>query len=199
MKLVLVGGQSRNIGKTSVMAGLIQALPQYHWTAIKLTLFGHNICAQSGKACDCAIAEHPYLITPEQDSSTGTDTSRYLAAGAAQAFWARVHQQELVTALPALQAIIQEEAYVIIESNSLRQFITPDLYLQVIAPNVSDVKLSAQRLLDLADAYLVVTETGTPINSTLKLSAGRPRFYISPAQAFISPELIQFVKARLQL
>ena len=199
MKLVLVGGQSRNIGKTSVMAGLIQAFPQYLWTAIKLTLFGHNICTQSGKVCDCAIAQHPYLITQEQHRTTGTDTSRYLAAGAAQAFWARVHQQELETALPALQAIIQGQAYVIVESNSLRQFITPDLYLQVIAPNVTDVKLSAQRLLDLADAYLVVTDSTAPVNHTLKLSAGRPRFYISPAQAFISPELIQFVKARLQL
>src|SRR6266550_816622 len=34
MSLVVVGGHSRNIGKTSVVAGLIEALPQYNWTAV---------------------------------------------------------------------------------------------------------------------------------------------------------------------
>ena len=41
--LIVVGGHTRNIGKTSVVAGLIQALPQFDWTAMKITQFGHGI------------------------------------------------------------------------------------------------------------------------------------------------------------
>ena len=33
MAIVVVGGHTRNIGKTSVMAGLIRALPEMRWTA----------------------------------------------------------------------------------------------------------------------------------------------------------------------
>ena len=35
--LVVVGGHSRNIGKTSVVSGLIRRLREYHWTALKIT------------------------------------------------------------------------------------------------------------------------------------------------------------------
>ena len=44
MKIVVVGGNSREIGKTSVVVGLIRALRHRNWTAIKLTQFGHGIC-----------------------------------------------------------------------------------------------------------------------------------------------------------
>ena len=37
MAVVVVGGQSRKVGKTSVVCGLIAALPEMRWTAIKLT------------------------------------------------------------------------------------------------------------------------------------------------------------------
>ena len=42
MKMVVEGGNSRDIGKTSVVAGLINALRRYNWTAIKLTQYGHG-------------------------------------------------------------------------------------------------------------------------------------------------------------
>jgi hypothetical protein len=61
--LVAVGGHSRNIGKTSVVASLIRALPQWNWTAMKITQFGHGVCSVSGKGCDCSLA-------PEHDRGT---------------------------------------------------------------------------------------------------------------------------------
>ena len=48
MSLVVVGGHSRNIGETSVAAGLIAALPRYNWTAMKITQHGHGICSAAG-------------------------------------------------------------------------------------------------------------------------------------------------------
>ena len=36
--LVVVGGHSRNIGKTSVVAGIIRKLHHWKWTAVKTPL-----------------------------------------------------------------------------------------------------------------------------------------------------------------
>ena len=43
MSLIVIGGHSRNVGKTSVVAGLIAATPQLNWTAFKITQYGHGI------------------------------------------------------------------------------------------------------------------------------------------------------------
>ncbi len=41
--VVVVGGHSRNIGKTSVICGIIGALPTWNWTAIKITPHAHVV------------------------------------------------------------------------------------------------------------------------------------------------------------
>ncbi len=48
MAIVVVGGHSRNVGKTSVVAGLIAALPEFQFAAMKITQYGHGICAADG-------------------------------------------------------------------------------------------------------------------------------------------------------
>ena len=53
MAIVVIGGHSRSVGKTSVVAGLISALPELNWTAVKVTQYGHGICSANGKPCDC--------------------------------------------------------------------------------------------------------------------------------------------------
>jgi hypothetical protein len=63
MAIVVIGGHSRNIGKTSVVAGLIAALPAYNWTAFKVTQFGHGRCSLNGKPCHCTTADHTWAIS----------------------------------------------------------------------------------------------------------------------------------------
>ena len=59
--LVVVGGHSRNIGKTSVVAGLIRRLRDRKWTAVKITQYGHGVCSNEGKSCECSTEpEHPF-------------------------------------------------------------------------------------------------------------------------------------------
>src|ERR1041385_2534228 len=123
MKMVMVGGHTRNIGKTSVVEGIIRGLPEMNWTAVKVTQFGHGVCSTSGELCDCAVAEHAFAITAERRADSGTDTARFLAAGARRALWVRTGQGELLAALPALRQTIAGEECVIVESNSLRRFI----------------------------------------------------------------------------
>ncbi len=51
--LVVVGGHSRNIGKTSVVAGLIRKLRDLHWTALKITQYGNGVCPNHTVAAGC--------------------------------------------------------------------------------------------------------------------------------------------------
>src|SRR2546428_11138746 len=92
MAIVVIGGHSRSVGKTSVVAGLIAALPAYNWTAFKVTQYGHGICSRSGEACDCAAADHSWAISEEKDRSGESDTLRFLAAGAPPAGGVRTEQ-----------------------------------------------------------------------------------------------------------
>jgi len=204
MKLVMVGGHSRNVGKTSVVAGIIAGLPEFNWTAAKITQFGHGVCSVNGEACGCAVSEHQFSITEERLRDTGTDTSRFLAAGARRSLWVRTKQGELVTALPSFRAKIEADDFVIVESNSLRRFITPALYIQVLDATNQDFKVSAQQYFDLSDAYILVKKKGqkdpTPADNALlarEIEKNKPYFFVNEEDSFISQEVVEFVRSRL--
>ncbi|HEY0786760.1 MAG TPA: hypothetical protein VGD62_12885 [Acidobacteriaceae bacterium] len=202
MAIVVVGGHSRNIGKTSVVAGLIRALPEARWTAFKLTQYGHGFCTADGAACDCQTDDHTLAISAERDPSTGTDSARYLAAGAVRSLWVRTRQGMLAAAMPRVR---QEMAAsqgaggnVIMESNSVMQFLRPDLYLSVLDAGTADFKETARRYLDRADAVLVVERALGPQwqRVSLRLLEGRPRFLVRGPD-FVTAELVEFVRARV--
>src|SRR4030088_1348659 len=114
MAIVIIGGHSRSVGKTSVVAGLIAALAEFDWIAVKITQYGHGICSANGEACDCATGDHSWAITEERDRSGESDTSRFLVAGAGRAFWVRTEQGRLAEAMPSLRQRIEGVGNVIV-------------------------------------------------------------------------------------
>lgn len=154
MAIVVVGGHSRNIGKTSVVCALIAAMPEWHWTAIKITQCKHD----KGKieTCDCELAGQAIAISEEHDSEAGTDSSRYLAAGAVRSLWVRTRQGQLAEAMPRIRAEVVDSENVILESNRVLEYLEPDLYVSVLDPQVADFKASALQYLARADAILVL-------------------------------------------
>jgi len=196
--LVVIGGHSRNVGKTSVVAGLIAALADRKWTAVKITQYGHGICSANGEACDCATGDHSWAITEERDRSGQTDTSRFLAAGAAQVFWARTEQGRLAEAMPTLRQRLARARNVIIESNSVLKFLRPDLYLSVLDPATADFKDSAREFLDRADAVILHQNSGDAAwhSVSLKPVASQPIFRITPPN-YVTPEIVDYVRSKL--
>ncbi len=156
MNVVVVGGHTRNIGKTSLMAALIREFAPLGWTAVKITQYGHGICSHDGHACQCAPQEHPFALTEERDTAARSDTSRFLAAGARRSLWLRARQNQLGQALPLLMRKLVRARWVVIESNSILEFIDPLLYIAVLDRSRPDFKTSAQRWLDRADALVPV-------------------------------------------
>ena len=198
MALIVIGGHSRNVGKTSVVAGLIAALADWQWTAVKITQYGHGICSANGEACDCATGDHSWAISEERDRSGDTDTSRFLVAGAAQVFWARTEQGRLAEAMPALRQRLATARNVIIESNSVLKFVRPDLYLSVLDPATADFKTSAREFLDRADAVILHQNAGESAWDAVSLKpvASQPIFRITPPN-YVTPEIVSYVRSKL--
>jgi hypothetical protein len=168
-RLVVVGGHTRSIGKTQLVCDIIAAFPKTEWIAGKITQYGHGVCAQNGENCDCAPDDHVCALDWETHADTGTDSARFLAAGARRAFWLRTKQGYLAEGLPLLRDALREIAAdsdgemnraVILESNSLMQFVKPSLYFAVIDPMKDDFKESAQFALDRAHALVLRGEIG---------------------------------------
>jgi len=197
--LVVVGGHSRSVGKTSVVANLIRALPERNWTAMKITQFGHGICSASGSVCGCCLEpDHPYAIAAEREPNR-TDTGRFVAAGARESYWVRTAGGQLSHAMPAIRRVLEASENLIVESNSLMEFVKPDFYLVVMDFSQPDFKASSMRYLERADAIVMVrrgraepTWTGV----ARELWEGKPRFAVEPPD-YMTAELAAFVNGRL--
>jgi hypothetical protein len=206
MGLIVIGGHSRNIGKTSVVAGLIAALPEFNWTAMKITQYGHGVCSLNGVSCHCATDDHSWAISEEKDRSGKSDTSRFLVAGAARVWWVRTEQGRLAEAMPAIRRRLAESKNMILESNSVLKFLHPNLYLTILDPENADFKKSAREFLDRADGLILrqpepeaqTNEKPAWQGVSLKPVAGRPMFPVHPPE-YLSPQIIEFVRSRLRL
>jgi hypothetical protein len=175
MRTVVVGGSARNVGKTSLICGLISAMPECPWTVVKITSHDHGKTAP---------------IWEETQAGQGTDTSRYLAAGARRAL--------LVTApdgnvpIAELRAAIADDRWLFFETNQIQSVHRPDGVLALIGPEETDSKSSFAAVVQRADALIY---TGSYPGPTRHVDT-RPTFVLPDLQD-ISPELIQWMRARL--
>jgi hypothetical protein len=186
-RVIVVGGHTRSIGKTQLVCDLISAFPESNWTAGKITQYGHGVCAQNGENCDCAPDEHVCAISWEQQPNE-TDSGRFLAAGARRSFWLRTKQGFLAEGMPLLRGALREleskspnaGGNLILESNTLLQFLKPSLYLMVVDPTKTDFKDSARLQMDRASAVIfrnVLENVAAPwAVASAKLLAGKPQF-----------------------
>ncbi len=200
MATLVIGGHSRNIGKTSVVAGLIRALPQFHWTAFKITQYGHGFCTADGAPCDCQTDDHTLAVSAERPGGDATtDSGRYLAAGAARSLWVRARTGMLAEAMPRIRKELAASENSILESNSILQFLRPTLYLSVLDPATADFKDSARLFLDRADALITVDRPLSPRwkQVSARLLEGKPAFAVA-APSYLSDELVAWVRHRLE-
>jgi hypothetical protein len=192
-RVIVVGGHTRSIGKTQLVCDLIAAFPEANWVAGKITQYGHGVCAENGEDCDCAPNEHICAMSWETRCDNGTDSSRFLAAGARRSFWLRTKQGFLAEGMPLLRAALcdaqlpgdRRPQNLILESNTLLQFWKPSLYLMVLDSTKQDFKDSARLQMDRASAFVLrhalpnlsdasghTGWTGVP----LQLLRGKPQF-----------------------
>jgi hypothetical protein len=126
---IIVGGESKNAGKTTVVCRLIRGFPDIPWTAVKLSGHAHD------------LEPGAWALAAESTAGTATDTQRYLAAGAAHALWVRGDAE---AALPALRERLARAPNWIIESTRAVDWIEHDFAILVTAEDSSEVKPHAK-------------------------------------------------------
>ena len=199
--LVVVGGHSRNIGKTSVVAGLIRKLKDRPWTALKITQYGNGFCSHHGVACGCEPEpDQPFALSEEFEANR-TDTGRFLAAGAERSFWLRVPTGELASAQATVSKILAQGQNAIVESNSVLELVQPDIFLMLLDFSCQDFKASSLRFMDRADAFVVI-DRGINAPMWEEIARGmwdhKPQFPVKPPN-YVTPALAGFVRSMLAL
>ena len=193
MKLIVVGGQSRSVGKTSLVASIVKATRDLGWTALKITQYGHGVCSTTGGLCACAVEDPAcsYSIAPELCRNGRSDTSRFLRAGASEVYWVRTRMGNLAAAMPELSRMLSTREFVIMESNSVLEFLRPALYISVLQPEIQDFKTSCRLYSTRADAFVVA-------GSAMPSPDSRPVFTVHPPE-YCSPEIVALVLRQLKL
>jgi hypothetical protein len=125
---ILVGGLARKSGKTLLACRIIALTPERGWLAVKVS---HHAPA-SGAA---------FELMEEFEAGPNGDTCRYLAAGAARAFWLR---GDLEAGLDSLKLLLGTSENWIVESTRAVKLLPHDFALLAVDPaRVEDGKLSA--------------------------------------------------------
>jgi len=196
--VVVIGGQASGVGKTGAICALIAAMPERRWTAIKITQ-----CVHEGNGCHCELGGRAVAMSEELSKAGASDTSRYLAAGAVRSLWVRTRRGSLAEAMPQIQEEIARAANVVLESNSVLEFLKPDLYAVVLSAAGDDFKASARRFLDRADAILMAArvasdgagEAAWPGELGERL-ARVPQFEMAPSR-LLPAEFVAFAAERM--
>ncbi len=101
--------------------------------------------------------------------------------------------------MPRISQELSRSENAILESNSILEFLEPDLYLTVLDPAVADFKDSARRFLHRADAVLLASDiAGAPDWPEINPGhfVGQTALQIEPP-LYVSDDLVEFVRARL--
>ena len=176
MAIVVVCGSGRGVGKTSLVCGLIAAIPEMRWTACKITSHDH------GK---------PEPVWEETESQGATDTARFRAAGAERALLISASNDELEAALSGVLVGPREKANAIFESNRILQHVKPDLCLAVASSFGQPAKPSFARAIERMDA-LVMRGDEDDVRE-----GATPRFVLANLERPSAP-IIAWVRARLR-
>ena len=195
MTTIVVGGHSRNVGKTSVAVAIIAAWPEYPWTAVKMSSHWHDDEAVS----DRKNVEEICRVDEEYDRDSTADTGRFFAAGASRSFWVRIRQGCMEQAMPQLRPVLDSNPYVLVESNGIVRHIQPSLYLMVHRYDIEEYKDSARETIRHAHAVVAVNYSGSASpwkGIPADIISGIPIFPV-PDPHVLPQDLIEFIRLRL--
>jgi hypothetical protein len=175
MAIIVVGGGGRGAGKTALVCGLIRALPEFAWTAVKITSHGHG---------------QTQPVWEEASGGQGTDTARYLAAGARRALMVTAGDDALGPFVEQILGECPPPGCVIFESNRVLRYLRPDLCLAAASSLKGERKPSFVLVEERMDALVELAGHDHVIASE-KLA-----FHLASLER-ISPPMTAWVRERL--
>lgn len=139
MFIIVICGSGRGAGKTALVCGLLRALPEIEWTAVKITTHEHGTSTP---------------IWEESEAAASTDTSRYLAAGARRALLVTADDDKLGDLVQQVLQECPQASGLIFESNRALRHLRPDVCLCAASSPWAGLKPSYDLALGNVDAMV---------------------------------------------
>lgn len=129
-QLLLIGGNARKSGKTSFICSILNKFNQHPILAMKVALYTDKHDLQSHY--QLSDNEFYYEVRDEKGSDEN-DSSRYVAAGAMEGwFVAAMDEEKSINRLKKrIDLLIESGRLLIIESNRMRKYFEPSLFLML--------------------------------------------------------------------
>ena len=138
MKVVTVSGAQKGVGKTALAEFLLQNL--YGFAAIKITMTD---------LYTSVLEDDEEIMVPE------TDTFRMSRSGAKKVIWVRATEKLLLDAMEQALGKIDNSKGVLIEGNSILEYINPSLAFFVVDSTIEHMKPSRMAALKKADVCII--------------------------------------------
>ncbi|HEY0348242.1 MAG TPA: hypothetical protein VGC60_08800 [Pyrinomonadaceae bacterium] len=163
--IVAISGFSSNVGKTTLMCEVLEQLPG--WEAIKLTRGHYRSCGRDPAGCCVSdmLRDEPVIRSGrEANYQAGKDTGRFWDAGASNVHWVIVKDDQVAQGITEALARVENDG-VIVEGNSLLEYVKADLTIMCARSEGGKIKPSARRVLSKIDFLYLSTLEATAVNA----------------------------------
>jgi len=187
VRLIAVGGQAKDIGKTTLICNIIAAFRYSDWTAIKFSTHAHA----TGNM-ELVFESQGVSVRRQSCAGDDSDTARFLKAGAKHALFVQTETANQRTASEILLKQLSSASHVIVESTQAAEFLKPDLFLMLVGSTAA-VKESYQKAIERADAFIREGNEEGYRSNIEKIASGSPIF--EARRDMLDPELESLISA----
>jgi hypothetical protein len=149
--MIIIGGASRNVGKTELVCQLIKRLSAER-EIISLKISGIN--PGNDHHGNHEPPPEKFHLLEETNRDGIKDSSKMLLAGAARAFYLRTRDEYLEEAMEHFFSLAGNSA-IVCESITLRRVVSPGLFVLIRGLQEESVKKSVGEVLHLVDLTIV--------------------------------------------
>lgn len=146
-KMILIGSTAKDAGKTTFVTQFIkQFVSQFE---SKTDLYGVKSTVARGMS-----TQSGYKIQEEVDSSREKDTSKMLRSGCKKVYWLKCDEDHAEEGINEVLKLIPKDQFIICESNTIRNFIEPDIFIMIEKDGEDEWKETAIKIKDKVDLFV---------------------------------------------
>lgn len=151
--MLVVGGASRNVGKTELVCGLVRRLGAGR-DIISLKISGIKAGNDPYHGNHENEPEKFHLL--EETNLDGVkDSSKMLLAGASRSFYLRCRDEFLQEAMDKFMSGVEKDAVIICESIAVRKVIEPGLFVLIRGEKMESMKRVLGEVMHLVDLTII--------------------------------------------
>ena len=157
-QMLMIGSTGRNSGKTTLATEFIRRWKGTHnIIGLKVTSVLHRdgTCPRGGHGCGaCSNLCGDFEIIEETNAHSQKDTSLLLAAGCTNVYWLKVMHPSIADGFSKFLEKVPSGALIVCESNSLRRFVKPGIFIMLDNEKSGNIKDTAQKVITDADCVI---------------------------------------------